>query len=52
MLKKKEETTILFIRGISLSNKKFLEKTYKKLNYRTVGELLNAIIDDVKKEQK
>lgn len=44
MIAKKERMGILFTRGISRVNKKFLETTAKKTE-RTIGDVLNLLLD-------
>jgi len=44
MLKKKEPTTQLYVRGITIKNKKFLNVLAKEYNYK-MGEVLNSLIE-------
>ena len=41
---KKEATDILYVRGVTVKNKKFLEKTSSK-NKVSVAKVLNTILD-------
>jgi len=44
MLKKKDPTTHIFIRGISVKNRDFINRLAKKYNYK-LGEVINTLLD-------
>lgn len=50
-VKKQVKTRVLYARGITARNYNFLRNLAKKKGYKTIADLLNEIIDQVRKEE-